>query len=166
MNNGYFERKDISNERHEKLVAIKPVYRNKRGEYVWLCKCDCGNEIELTTAAFRNNKTCGCSHKERNIHNGKKSIKIINEKYYKDNTNLAYIKSNKLSKRNSSGVKGVYWSEHAGKWRVEIRCQGKRHHIGYFDDLNIAENARQLAEKEFFKPIIDQYVDEFQDGDN
>ena len=44
-----------------------------------------------------------------------------------------------LRKDNSSGVKGVYWKTANKKWRAQIRIDGKRKHLGYFDDLELAE---------------------------
>ncbi len=62
--------KDISGQKFGKLVAIKVSgfkqdnKGNKRA--VWLCKCDCGNEIEVCGTDLRSGHTqsCGCIHKE------------------------------------------------------------------------------------------------------
>lgn len=37
---------DITNERFGSLIAIKKV-ASKNGKTYWLCKCDCGGEIEV-----------------------------------------------------------------------------------------------------------------------
>lgn len=57
-----FKIKDLTNMRFGKLVAIKPVGR-KRRKVVWLCKCDCGKEVEVvgTSLSNGNTKSCGCS---------------------------------------------------------------------------------------------------------
>lgn len=47
----------------------------------------------------------------------------------------------KLSVRNSSGVKGVSFDRKTGKYRVKVTKDRKEHHGGWFDDLNTAENA-------------------------
>ena len=40
---------------------------------------------------------------------------------------------------NTSGFKGVCWKKHAGKWQAQIRVDdGKRKHLGYFDDPETA----------------------------
>lgn len=48
--------------RFGKLVAIKPC-GNKRKKTVWLCKCDCGNEVEVigTALSIGNTNSCGCT---------------------------------------------------------------------------------------------------------
>jgi len=45
-----------------KLTIIKYTGKNNyRGSNIWLCRCDCGNEIEVTTDQIYNNKkSCGC----------------------------------------------------------------------------------------------------------
>ena len=50
--------KDLQGKRHGLLVAEKPIGVNKYFRTLWICKCDCGNNI--TTAAFNQIKSCGC----------------------------------------------------------------------------------------------------------
>ena len=53
---------NLTNQRFGKLVAIHPTAERKNGYIVWLCRCDCGNEILLPSRALWNgNRTdCGC----------------------------------------------------------------------------------------------------------
>lgn len=51
--------------------------------------------------------------------------------------------------RNKSGINGVHWSENAQAWSVQIRCNRKTTHIGYFKDLQAAAIARKNAEASF-----------------
>ena len=69
---------DITGKRFGKLTAIerKESYISPKGKKcsVWLCKCDCGREKEISLTALRNGqKSCGCSAfdfaKEKIIHN-------------------------------------------------------------------------------------------------
>lgn len=46
---------------------------------------------------------------------------------------------------NTSGFTGVCWSTHHQKWKVEIRLNNRRIHIGYFEDFEEAVQARKLA---------------------
>lgn len=49
----------------EKLTAIRLVKKHKTRGNIWLCKCDCGNEIELTVNAINfGNVSCGCYKQE------------------------------------------------------------------------------------------------------
>lgn len=53
---------DLIGKRFERLVIIKQVengrYRGRR----WLCLCDCGKKIIVSTSALNsgNTKSCGC----------------------------------------------------------------------------------------------------------
>lgn len=54
---------DITGQRFGKLVAIKRSERvNAKGEYYWVCKCDCGNYTEANPRNLRHGSvsSCGC----------------------------------------------------------------------------------------------------------
>jgi hypothetical protein len=44
-----------------------------------------------------------------------------------------------LARTNTSGVKGVSWSKHFGKWETYVEAHGRRKKLGYFDDFDLAE---------------------------
>lgn len=44
-------------------------------------------------------------------------------------------------KNNKSGYKGVNWNSGVGKWAARCAVNGKRKHIGYFDDVVDAASA-------------------------
>lgn len=58
---------DISGEKFNKLTAIKPSKRYKSGNVIWLCRCECGKECEVSGYLLRSGrqKSCGCSASER-----------------------------------------------------------------------------------------------------
>ena len=47
---------------------------------------------------------------------------------------------------NTSGHVGVVWHKARGKWQARINADGKRKHLGYFDDFDAACSARAAAE--------------------
>ena len=54
------------------------------------------------------------------------------------------------NKNSSSGVLGVHWQKHRGRWRVKVQHNGLTHHGGYFDSLDeAAEAARALRNRLF-----------------
>jgi len=59
----------------------------------------------------------------------------------------------KLRKDNISGVKGVNWYKPSKKWQVQLRINTVKTHIGYFNNLELAElvaiEARDKYHKEF-----------------
>lgn len=54
--------KDITGQRFGLLTVIENVGKDKRGEAIWLCRCDCGNETTTTGYKLRSGwtKSCGC----------------------------------------------------------------------------------------------------------
>ena len=47
--------------------------------------------------------------------------------------------NSKLSKNNTSGIKGVHWHKKSKKWCATLGFHGKIMHLGVFDDLELAE---------------------------
>lgn len=54
-------RDDLTGKRFWKLTVIKPLFKRHRA-WIWLCKCDCGNETTGIGAKIKNGlkKSCGC----------------------------------------------------------------------------------------------------------
>ena len=51
-----------------------------------------------------------------------------------DNNQNARLRSD-----NKSGVKGVRWRSDQGKWHVVITANKTKHHLGYYEDFELAE---------------------------
>jgi len=75
--------------------------------------------------------------------------------YCKENckwgTNTEQSRNQGLSKRNKTGVRGVGWSKQARKYRAIIIADRKQYHIGYFDTLEQAAEARAQAEQKYWR---------------
>lgn len=56
----------------------------------------------------------------------------------------------KLSVANTSGFKGVYWSNAAQKWQAYIKVNGKSLYLGIFVKLEDAVAARVAAEERYY----------------
>lgn len=56
----------------------------------------------------------------------------------------------RLSDRNSSGVKGVFWDKWNQRWRALITLNGRKMYLGSFHDFEDAVNARRTAEIDLF----------------
>ena len=53
---------DITGERFGRLVATENTGVIKTSGYIWKCKCDCGNivQVPIGTLRYGNTKSCGC----------------------------------------------------------------------------------------------------------
>ena len=141
--------KDITGIRFGKLtVSALADKRGENGAVYWLCKCDCGKTLFISNNNLHSYKSCGCLNSDIR--------KLCSEKRkdHFENTQLVMLNS-KPYKNNTSGVKGVTWDR--GKWRVTIMLQGKQHYLGRFDDIETAKRAREIAENELYKPILEKY---------
>lgn len=76
--------KDLSNQQFGKLKVTETKSKNKNNEIIWLCKCDCGNEIWVKsknlTRTTRPTRSCGCIKKElnktRSIKHGERKTRL------------------------------------------------------------------------------------------
>ena len=53
---------DLINKKFGGLLVVNRQGSNKRGDPLWKCKCDCGNETIVYGASLRNGTavSCGC----------------------------------------------------------------------------------------------------------
>ena len=58
---------DLTDMRFGRLVVIRECGRTKGGKVTWLCRCDCGGEVVVTSDHLRSGHTqsCGCLSRER-----------------------------------------------------------------------------------------------------
>lgn len=61
-----------------------------------------------------------------------------------------------LSRNNSSGRKGVCWDKRTRSYAVSIGLNYKSIHLGRFKEYEKAIEMRDLAEKKYFKPILEK----------
>lgn len=53
---------DLTNQRFGKLIALYPTDKRSNKSVIWHCKCDCGNECEVSTKHLMDKgvQSCGC----------------------------------------------------------------------------------------------------------
>ena len=154
---------DLEGKTFGRLKVLRLAGKDKRNKALWECECECGNIVTIS----RNNlirsdiKSCGClqqnNYKNRVYYNNLK-------KGYIENTNIAYLKSDKLSKANKSGCKGVYFQKKSGKWIAQIRFKKKCYYLGIFDKLEDAIKARKKAEEKLHKEFLRNLEKEHKNG--
>ena len=59
-----------------KLTVIHRIANNQDGRTMWHCLCECGREVDVLGKSLtgNNTKTCGCSHKQRDIKSNKYKV--------------------------------------------------------------------------------------------
>lgn len=138
------------------LTVIERAGKTSRDNALWLCLCDCGNTVAANgTTLRRGEKTsCGCQTKER-IEKAKTIL--LNEKTV-DGVQVPLL-TKKVRSDSRTGHKGVHRRIRNGKiyYEVSITLKGKRKHVGTFNDLEKAIQARKRAEEEYFVPYIEKY---------
>lgn len=123
---------------------------NLTGESRYLCRCSCGKEVEVRGVELLAGKTVSCGHKRM-------EQKEIKDKLV-DGTSL-YRMTEKISKNNSTGYKGVIYDKKLKKYRAHLTINYKKIHLGLYDTAEEAYQARLKGEEKYFKPILDKYKD-------
>lgn len=74
-------RKDINiiGQKYNRLLVLEKTSQKSGSNYLWKCKCDCGNETLATKSALQtgHKKSCGCLHKEQRSRLGKSKGKDL-----------------------------------------------------------------------------------------
>lgn len=132
------------------LLFLEPSgYKN--GKVIWKCKClKCGRICNRTVSKAKEVGTCGNHRDGKTLNENRKKRTQV------DGT-IVQTLTQKVSKNNTSGIKGVSFDKTRKLWVAQIGFQGKNYSLGKFKKIEDAEKARKDAEDRFFKPIIDKY---------
>ena len=67
---------DITGQRFGRLTVVACAGRTKRGNTIWTCRCDCGNEKIVQASHLRSGSTtsCGCLRQKGYVNRGRKKI--------------------------------------------------------------------------------------------
>lgn len=127
--------KDFTNQKINMLTAIKKI-ESKNNRTYWLCKCDCGKEIEVMTQdlIYKTKYSCGCVRKKKknNYHKYDFKVKRLyniwcemkHRCYRKENNDYKYY-----------GEKGIKLCE---EWKNNfLEFQNWSLNNGYQDNLTI-----------------------------
>lgn len=93
--------------------------------------------------------------------NGKVIDHIDQNKLNNQRNNLRFLTktgnaiNSKLSKNNTSGIKGVHKDRSGKRWVASLMLDGKNIYLGTYDTIEEATEARKHGEEKYFKPIIE-----------
>ena len=81
--------------------------------------------------------------------------RIDNNKVYSKNNckwvdKVSQGRNRRVMKNNTSGHKGVYWNKKSKKYQASISVDKKLKHLGLFNTINEAIDARKKAEKKYW----------------
>ena len=131
---------DISGQQFHRLTVLYPAEgRTDKGGRIWHCRCECGNEMDVScnNLVYANMKSCGCKKREHDM-------MLQDLQPHVDGTSICHLRSKKTPKNNTTGVKGVYLIK--GKYVAKIVFQKKQYLLGTYDRLEDAAEARKKAE--------------------
>ena len=62
--------KDLTGQKFGKLIVIERAKNDKHKRAVWLCQCECGNKIKVSSNSLKrqNTRSCGCLAKNENTY--------------------------------------------------------------------------------------------------
>jgi hypothetical protein len=146
-----FPMHDLAGKRFGRLVAMKP--NGKQRSYIaWLCQCDCGKEITISSSRLVNGvtKSCGCYWKEV-AKNGRGYVK---------GTAACQLDQN-IHKNNTTGIRGVSFQKSRNKYEAYIMFKRKHYHLGRYDNAEDAAKARKIAEEHIWGDFLEWYNNEY-----
>lgn len=148
---------DLCGKRFGRLTVIEAVQdRYGNGSVIYQCECDCGKKVFVPSKHLKGGcvKSCGCLASETASERIFK-LGLPQATCYKG-TKVCCL-NNTIFKNNTTGVRGVYFDKQKKKYIARLNIQGKQHLLGAYEKLEDAKRAREQAEEELWKPIIEEY---------
>lgn len=144
--------KDITQQRFGRLIALYPTEKRSHNSSVfWHCRCDCGNEIDVSVDHLVQGKyqSCGCLKKEL-------ASQVYKHLCIKDNTSVKWLANRTSRKDNTSGYQGIDQRKN-GQYRVMIGFKKRRFYLGCYSQLDTAIMIRKQAEKIIYEYYVQAY---------
>lgn len=143
--------KDIAGQKFAMLTALHPTKdRDRRGDVIWHCRCDCGNEVDVSydRLLYSTVISCGCMRK-------KCDLELKDKLTHVDGTSIDLLRSQKKRLNTCTGVTGVYMKK--DKFAVRITFQGKVYYLGRYEKLETAKEVRKQAEETVHREAVRFY---------
>ena len=142
---------DISGRKVGRLSVLYPTEkRDQKGSILWHCRCDCGNELDVSEDGLihGNYRSCGClkSEIQQNVKNQLNRI---------DGTCEKWMEKRKHSSDKTSNVRGDQPCH--GKYRAAIGFKKQRFYIGTYNTFEEAVQARLEAEELIHDGFVKAY---------
>ena len=89
--------KDLTGQKFGRLTALEPAYKNRSGDWVWRCQCDCGKEAFVLSYHLTSGHTKSCGCLSREVASRNKFKDLTGQKF----GNLTVIKADHQKKNHS-----------------------------------------------------------------
>jgi len=136
---------DITGERRGDLVVIqKTGHRDRFGKNIYLWRCDCGFQF-YHTASTRLSHCPECRKRiKAEQAEQMRRKRVVDPDTGMDATSLRNLREGKLTRANTSGIRGVHRSNSKQKWIAFGRVDGRHKELGHFDSIQEAKEERDL----------------------
>lgn len=148
---------DLTGKSFGRLKVLETVSRRGANKnLIWLCRCKCGDTVEVDSYSLRHGivRSCGCLRREasaQRIRQNRNTKKFIgNPKGLKDKLGNP-VKMIYVGKRNKSGIVGVSFDKSVQRWRARMMYKGEFKLNEAFEDFTDAVIARKNAEQRYLK---------------
>lgn len=126
---------------HLKVLA-KSDQRGTQNEYKWLCQCDCGNKVLVTTSSLNSGTTKSCGHLR--LSRSKDNLRFTQDRHLKQ-------LNDKKPVSNTSGYKNISLCKRHGKTYYRVSIVYDHHQHSYFaNSLSEALEARERLRKKWW----------------
>ena len=145
---------DLTGQRFGRLIAVS------KEDGRWFCRCDCGGTRRVWTRHLQSGGTrsCGCITIERlhampDVH--LLGIMARNAMRHQG-TIICAITGDKPNSNSTTGVRGVAF-HHSGRYRAYLYLNKRQIHLGLYDTLEEAKQARKDGEERYYRPVIEAF---------
>lgn len=142
---------DITGKQFGHLTVLHQVEsQDKRA--MWLCQCDCGNQIIASGHRLRSGHTTSCGHIKREVDRTKGRLAGYDANRVDGVAAFLLSDKRKVRTDNSTGITGVKLTQtRTGEVRymAAITVAGVHHHLGTFATLDEAVKARRAGEARY-----------------
>lgn len=147
-------KRDLTGKKFGRLTVLGKTDIKKQNRTVWLCKCDCGNEVEVISTYLTTGDTqsCGCLKIEQN----KVNLREEYESKRVEGVVRPLFKGVEPRKDSSTGYRGVtkYYTRKSKelRYRAWITVNGKRYYKSGFKTAEEAYYQGRLKLEELYLP--------------
>jgi len=145
-------KKNITGQKFRMLTALYETdKRDRNGSVVWHCRCDCGNEVDISydTLVYSEVVSCGCRRLEANKELSGYVTRAAN-------TSVDMLRRKNKVAHSTTGIIGVYQQKN-GRFRAEINFQNKNYRLGTYQTVEAATKARLRAEQVLHEDFLEFY---------